>query len=109
MLSLTSFTDGHFYFVSQPPLLASHFMMNLRQSGTVVGPPSVTNPQNLSEFLVSGFVLPSSFIGNIGEPLDYRQEHNAAEERLNSIIGAQDVGDQTDVAVGYSGEAQVSG
>lgn len=54
--------------------------MNLRRAGTVAEAQSEMDAQNLSRFSVPGFVIPASFIGDIGEQLEYGQGQGSSRE-----------------------------
>ncbi|EKM60183.1 uncharacterized protein PHACADRAFT_246023, partial [Phanerochaete carnosa HHB-10118-sp] len=64
--------------VSYMPLLLVHrFILNLRQlNHTAEASDNSTNAQRSSRFSVS-FRMPSDFLGNIGEPLDYGESDRA--------------------------------
>ena len=48
-------------------------MLNLRSLNTTGGSQSNSDNQHFSRFSMPNFRVPQSFLGNIGEPLDYNQ------------------------------------
>ena len=57
--------------IMQPPILSSRFLMNLRRLGSTGDSYRSTRPTEVVSTIT--FVTPSTFLGNIGEDLDYDQ------------------------------------
>lgn len=54
-------------------MLIVRFLLNLRQLNAAEQSPPNSDAQHFSRFSAPNFRVPSDFLGNIGEPLDYGQ------------------------------------
>ncbi|EKM56360.1 uncharacterized protein PHACADRAFT_207614 [Phanerochaete carnosa HHB-10118-sp] len=61
-----------------PAILVQRFMLNLRQLGHTSG--EISSDPEPSSRLSMNFRVPSDFLGNIGEPLDYSQSEKIHED-----------------------------
>lgn len=56
---------------SQPPVLISRLMLNLRQLNQTEGSHANSDAQHFSRFSVPNFrIVTTDFLGNMGEPMD---------------------------------------
>ena len=64
----TMITD---YTAAQPPILMNRFLINLRSIDTDPSASANSDPAHFSRFTDPNFRVPPSFLGNIGESLQY--------------------------------------
>ncbi|EKM51647.1 uncharacterized protein PHACADRAFT_199151 [Phanerochaete carnosa HHB-10118-sp] len=97
------------FITTMPSVLISRFILNLRQLSQTDSTESTADVDRFSRFSVPNFRVPSDLLGNIGEPLDHRQDEAVflGDSRSESGFASERrVSDESGSSTDHSGRSE---